>query len=117
MNKLDHLVTKNFKNNKYRSNDSINSEPAFDISNFNLSISTSDPLPLLTVSLSKEKKHRETTVSGLTCLWDSGATGSIIKRQHTKHHERKMLSNKVEYSTAAGMYCTTHDVNVTFCMP
>ena len=28
-----------------------------------------------------------------------------------------MRSNKVEYSTAAGMYCTTHDVKVPFCMP
>ena len=27
-----------------------------------------------------------------------------------------MQSNKVEYSTAADIYCTTHDVNVTFCM-
>ena len=28
-----------------------------------------------------------------------------------------MCSNKVEYSTAAGVYCTTHDVKVPFCMP
>ena len=28
-----------------------------------------------------------------------------------------MRSNKVEYGTAAGMYCKTHDVKVTFCMP
>ena len=28
-----------------------------------------------------------------------------------------MWSNKVEYSTAAGVYCTTHDVKVTFYMP
>ena len=28
-----------------------------------------------------------------------------------------MRSNKVEYSTAAGMYCTTNDVNVNFYMP
>ena len=27
-----------------------------------------------------------------------------------------MQSNKVEYITAAGLYCTTHDVKVTFCM-
>ena len=26
-----------------------------------------------------------------------------------------MRYNKVEYSTAAGLYCTTHDVKVTFC--
>ena len=28
-----------------------------------------------------------------------------------------MRYNKVEYSTATGVYCTTHDVKVLFCMP
>ena len=28
-----------------------------------------------------------------------------------------MRSNKVEYSKSAGMYCTTHDINVSFYMP
>ena len=28
-----------------------------------------------------------------------------------------MRSNKVEFSTAAGPYCTIHDVKVSFCMP
>ena len=28
-----------------------------------------------------------------------------------------MRSNKVEYSTSAGMYFTTYDVKVHFCMP
>ena len=28
-----------------------------------------------------------------------------------------MRSNIVEYSTAAGVYCTTHEVKVTSCMP
>ena len=28
-----------------------------------------------------------------------------------------MRSNKVECSTATGLYCTTHDVKVTLCMP
>ena len=41
----------------------------------------------------------------------------MIKRWHTKPYEREMRSNKVEYSTAARLYCTTHDVEVTFCMP
>ena len=26
-------------------------------------------------------------------------------------------SNKVEYGTSAGLYCTAHDVKVPFCMP
>ena len=62
------------------------------------------------------KKHRATIVAGLTCLWDSGATDSKVKEKHTKHYERKMPSNKVEYSTADGMYCTTHGIKVPFCM-
>ena len=41
----------------------------------------------------------------------------MIKRQHTIHYERKMRSNRGEYSTAARVYCTTHDVKVPFCMP
>ena len=41
----------------------------------------------------------------------------MIKRKHTKYYERKMRSNKVEYSAAAGLYCTTHDFKVTLCMP
>ena len=28
-----------------------------------------------------------------------------------------MRYNKVEYSTASGLYCTTHDVEVNLCMP
>ena len=51
MNRLDHLVTENLNNYKYQSNESINSEPKFDTSIFNLSSGTSDPLPVVTVSL------------------------------------------------------------------
>ena len=41
----------------------------------------------------------------------------MIKRQHTKHYERKMRSNRVYCSTADGVYCATHDVKVPFFMP
>ena len=50
-------------------------------------------------------------------MWDSGATDSMIKIQHTKNYEHKIWSNRVEYSTAAGVYCSTHDVKVPFCIP
>ena len=59
----------------------------------------------------------ETTINGLTCLWDSGATNIIIQIRHNKPYERNTSSNKVEYSTAAGLYCTAHDAKVPFCMP
>ena len=114
---MDHIVTDNLKTNKYQSNESINNGLTFDTSNFNLSSGNSNPLLVLTVSPQGGKKHRETTVAGLTLLWDSRATDIIIKRRHTKNHERKMRSNKVDYSTASGMYCMTHGVKVPFCMP
>ena len=41
----------------------------------------------------------------------------MIKIKHTKHYEHKMQSNKLEYITAAGVYCTTPDIKVPFCMP
>ena len=88
----------------------------FDTSNFNLSSGTSNPLPVVNVSLRGGNKHRATTVDGLTCLWDSGATDSMLKRRQTKHYERNIRSNKVEYSTASGVYCNTNDVKVSFCM-
>ena len=98
-------------------NDAIYNEPKFDTNSFNLSIRTRDPLPVVTVGLQGVKKHRETTVAGLTCMWDSGATGRMIKTKHTNYYEQKIHYNKVEYGTAAGVYCMTHDVKVPFCMP
>ena len=49
-------------------------------------------------------------------MWYSGATNRIIKGKHTNYYERKMLSNKVEYSTAERLYYRTHHVNLTVCM-
>ena len=40
----------------------------------------------------------------------------MIKIKHNEYYERRMRSNKVEYSTAEGLYYTTHDVKVKFCM-
>ena len=79
-------MTYNLKNDKDWNDESINSEPTFDTSSFNLSRGTSNPLPVITVSLRGGKKHRSTTVAGLTCLWGSGATDIIIKRLHTNHY-------------------------------
>ena len=38
------------------------------------------------------------------------------KIKRTKYYERKMWSNTVQYSTAAGLYCTAHDVKFPFCV-
>ena len=40
----------------------------------------------------------------------------MINIRHTKNYGLKIRSNKVEYITVAGVYCTTHDVKVPFCM-
>ena len=114
---MDHVVTGNINTNKYQHNDAINNEPTFDTNSVNLSSGTKDPLPVVTASLQGGKKHMATNVAGLICVWDSVATNSMIKRKHTKYHERKMRSNKVEYSTAAGVYCMTPDVKVPFFIP
>ena len=53
-------------------------------------------------------------VAGITYLWDSRATYRMIKIKQTKNYKPNMRSNKVEYSTASGMYCATHDVKVPF---
>ena len=41
----------------------------------------------------------------------------MIKIRHAKYYERRKQYNKVEYGTAAGVYCTAHDIKVTFCVP
>ena len=117
MNILDQVVTNNRKTNKDQLNEVTKNETTFDTNSFNLSSCNIYPLPVVTVYLRGGKKHRATAVAGLTCLWDSRATNTMINRQQTKHYERNMRSNKVEYSTATGVYFTTHDVKVPFCMP
>ena len=106
---------KNNIKNKDQCNDAIGYDPNFD-NKFSLSSVTNEPLTIVTVSLRGGKNHRATIIAGLTCLWDSRSTYRRIKSQHTKPYEHRMLSNNVEYSTDAGLYCTTHDVKVPFCM-
>ena len=95
INKLYHVVTDNLNNYNNQVNESINSDPTFDNSSFNLSSVTSDPLPVVTVSLRGGKKHRENIVPGLMCLLDIRATDSMIKIRHTNNYERKMRSNRL----------------------
>ena len=45
-----------------------------------------------------------------------GATNSSNKSRHTKPYERKIKSNKLEYSTAVGLYCKMNDIKMIFCM-
>ena len=70
-------MTDNIKTNKNQHNDAIENEPNFDHT-FNLSSRTKDPLPVVTGSLIVGKKKRAMTVAGRICVWDSGATASMI---------------------------------------
>ena len=52
-------------------------------------------------------------------MCNSKATHSTIKVDTLNLKivsKAKMRSNKVEYSKAAGPYCTTHDIKVSFCI-
>ena len=54
---LDNVVTDNIKTNKGQYNDSIDNDPTFYNNSFNLYSGTKDPLPVVTVSLLRGKKH------------------------------------------------------------
>ena len=113
MNKLFHVVTNNI-NIKDQWNDAIAYDPRFD-NEFSLSrVSIMDPLEVVIVTLRGGEKNRKNIIYGLTWTWDSGATDIMIKSKHTIPYEHRILSNKVEYSTEAGPYCTTHDDKVPF---
>ena len=53
----------------------------FDTNRFNLSRGTSDPLPEVTTSIQGGKRLRAISVAGITYLWVSGATDSMINRK------------------------------------
>ena len=74
------------------------------------------PFPVLTISLRGGKNNTSTIVARLTRQWGSGATKSTINRIHTKTYECIIQYKKVAYITAAGPYCTTHNVKVSFFM-
>ena len=40
----------------------------------------------------------------------------MIKLKHHKQYKRKIRYNKVDYSTATGVYRTAHDIKDPFCM-
>ena len=112
MNKLYHVATNNVKD-KDQCNYAIECEPKC-YHKFSLSSGTKDTLTVVTASLRVGKKHRETIIYGITCLWDSGSTNIMIKRRHAKPYKRNMRYNKVDLVTAIGPYCTPHYVKVPF---
>ena len=113
---MDFIVTDNIRTNKNQHNDAIENDLKFNHT-FSLSSGAKEPLPVVIIGLLGDKKHIATMVAGITCLWDIRYTDSMNKIKQTKYYEHRMWSNKVEYITAAYLYCTTNDVKVPFCMP
>ena len=70
--------------NEYECNDDIDYEPKFERRFSLYSDSNRDPLTVLTFALKTGNKNGANIISGLTFLWDSGATDSMIKRIHTR---------------------------------
>ena len=112
-NRLDHVVSSNVKYyNKL--NDVVANELKFDINPSLADIPVKEPQPLVTIILIGGKKSRNTLLYGLTCLWHSRDSGSIIKRKNIKKYKSKLISNKAKYSTASGPYCITHYAKVPY---
>ena len=85
INRLYNVLINNIKKNNNQHNDAIENEPKFN-NIFSLSIGTKDPLPVVTFSIRGGKKQISSMVDGLTLLWNSRATNSVIKIKHTKNY-------------------------------
>ena len=116
INSLDHGVT-NKLNNKNQCNVAIAYGPKFDHTFILSSSPPMDPFIVVAVSLRGNNKNRSTINTGLICLWVIRATNSMSKIKYPGDFYHSMCSNKVEYITASGTYCTTHDAKVPLCMP
>ena len=95
----------------------IDNELVIDSSNSLANNPIKDTLPIVITGLRFGKRSKHTLNSGLTCLWDSGATNIMIKHKHINPYESKLTANKVKYSTDDGLYKTTYDMKVPFSMP
>ena len=94
----------------------IENELKFDSSNSLANNPVKYPLPIVNLILRDGKKSRQNLKSGLTRLWDSGATNSMINCKHINPYRSKRRGKKVKYSTVDGPYTTIHDVKVPFSM-
>ena len=90
--------------NKIKVKDQFNYAIAYNPRFYNKLILSSepirDPLPVLTVKLKGMNKNKANIIDVLTCLYDSGSNDSMIKRKYKIPYDHRMISNKVEYSTA-----------------
>ena len=71
-------------------------------------------IPATTVSVCEGKKSRGIHMAGLICLWDSGASDSMIKKLYVRKLLEKFRKNKQEYDTAAGIYTSNYEIKIDF---
>ena len=65
------------------------------------------PCPIISVDIRNGKKAHEIHVAGLSCLWDAGASDSMVKKSFVR------MSNKWQYDTVSGTYTSNYDVKIT----
>ena len=63
-------------------NDAINNELEFDMIHSLSNNNVQDPLTIVNIRIRFGKKSRQTLNSGLTCLWDSGYTYSMLNHNN-----------------------------------
>ena len=114
VNKMDHVVITDISSNQL--NDVIENELKFDSRNSLAKNTVKYPLPKVSVILRGGKDSRQNLNSGITLLWDSGATNRMIKRKNMIIYKSKLRANKFKYNTDAELYTTTHNVKVPFLM-
>ncbi len=74
-------------------------------------------LPLTIINVHKGKRAREIHAAGLTCLWDGGASHSIINYSYVKKFKSKFRKNETIYDTVGGEYKIKYDIKIDFTMP
>ena len=99
---IDKLISKSLLNN-----DLIN-----DVHNNELKLQSSKgkeksillPCPIISVDIRKGKKARDIHVARLSCLWDTGASDSMVKKSFVCKFQEDFHRNKQQHDTAGGTY-------------
>ena len=84
INLLDKIINNDLKNEKLMYD--IHNELKFSAQSDNFKL----PIPITTLRVCKGKKLRGIHVTGLTCLWDSGASDSMIKKLMIINFEKSL---------------------------
>ena len=103
-------------NSKDSFTNDVQEELKFKLSSDDVDSDGNLPLPIINVH-NKGKKAREIHAAGLTCLWDGGASHSIINYSYVKKFKSRFQRNETIYDTAGGEYKTKYDIKIDFTMP